>query len=63
MSEIEKVKRYIDKHGAPENPRYSMSVKEALAVAHELGGIEAVNMAFAYGKAKGYQAAKAEVRR
>lgn len=62
MSEIEKIKRYIEKHGAPSNLHYDMSIKEALAVAHELGGIEAVYMAFVYGKAKGYQAAKAEVK-
>lgn len=61
MSEIEKMRSYIEKHGAPSNPRYDMSIKEALAVAHELGGIEAVNMAFVYGKAKGYRAAKTEV--
>ena len=62
MSEIEKIKRYIDKHEVPCNPQYIMTVDEALAVAHELGGLEAVSMAFAYGKAKGYRSAKAEAR-
>ena len=62
MSEVEKIKRYIYKHGAPRDPHYDMSLKEALAVAHEVGGIDAVCMAFVYGKAKGYRAAKAEVR-
>lgn len=63
MSEIEKMKRYIDKYGAPSNPRYSMSMREVLAVAYELGEIDAVNLAFVYGQAKGYRAAKAEVRK
>lgn len=63
MSEIEKIKRYIEKNGAPRNLRYDMSLKEALAVVHGVGGAEAVSMAFAYGKAKGYRMAKAEAQK
>lgn len=59
-TEIEKIKRYIGKHRAPRNPRYDMNMKEALAVTHELTPIEAVNLAFVYGRAKGYRAAKKE---
>ena len=62
MTEIERIKRYIDKYGAPSNPRYDTSVKEVFALAQGMGVIEAISMAFNYGKAKGYRAAKAERR-
>lgn len=63
MSEIEKIKQYICKNVVPNSQRYSMSMNEAIAVAHELDRIEAIEIAFIYGKAKGYKAAKAEMRR
>lgn len=60
MSEIEKVQRYIDKHKVPYNPRYEMPVREVVALAHDLTSLDAVMLAFTYGRAKGYRAAKAE---
>lgn len=60
---IEKIKRYIAKYGAPRNLHYDIGMKAALAIACEVGGIEAIYMAFNYGRAKGYRAAKAEVKR
>ncbi len=62
MSEIEKVQRYISKNKAPSNPRYDANLNEIFAIAHEMSPVEAVNLAFTYGRAKGYRAAKAEVR-
>jgi len=60
MTEIEKIMKYIDKHGAPRNLRYDASIKEVFALANEMGVIEAIHFAFIYGKAKGYRQAQAE---
>ncbi len=62
MSEIEKIRQRVKKNDTPRNPRYSASIEEVLAMATELENIEAVTLAFQYGYAKGYRAAKAEVR-
>ncbi len=59
MSEIEKVKRYINKHEVPKNQHYDALFTEVLAIAREMEPIDAVSFAFAYGRAKGYQMAKA----
>lgn len=60
MTEIEKMQRYIS--NTPEvSSRYCVGTKELFALTKELGGFEAVALAFNYGKAKGYRAAKAEV--
>ena len=66
MTEIEKIKRYIERTKMPETKRYSMNIIETLELARstrgeDSNGIEAVVIAFEYGKAKGYRAAKAEV--
>ena len=66
MTEIEKNKRYIERTKMPETKRYSMNIIETLELARSASGednngIEAVVIAFEYGKAKGYRAAKAEV--
>lgn len=70
MSEIEKMKRYIERtRMSIKNPlQYAMNMREAFELAHMVGtgdalSIEAISMAFNYGKAKGYRAAKAEVRK
>lgn len=63
MSEIKKIEKYVDKHGVPRNKRYDISMKEAIAISREMSAIEAVSLAFVYGRAKGYRAAKAEVLR
>lgn len=61
MSEIEKIKRYIDKTKF-NNDRYSLLFDETIKMAHfaDDSPIEAVLLAFNYGRAKGYRAAKAE---
>lgn len=60
--QIEKITRYIAKSCVPSNPRYDASFIDILALERELGGISALELAFRYGVAKGYRAAKAEVR-
>lgn len=60
MSEVEKIRSYIERYGAPYNPLYVMGMNEVSAVVSEMGPFEAVSLAFTYGKAKGYQAAKKE---
>ena len=63
MTEIEKIKCYIARHKAPIGPRYDANFREVRAMAHQLETVEAIVLAFTYGRAKGYQAAKAEVER
>lgn len=69
MSEIEKMKQYIErtKMGQSKSGPYQMNMKEALELAHQViesvdFPIEVITLAFNYGKAKGYRAAKAERR-
>ncbi len=59
MSEIEKIKAYIKKSNVPRNRRYEASMKEVLAMATEMERVEAVTLAFEYGRAKGFRMAKA----
>ena len=63
MSEIEKMKRYIEITNAGDLPRYEINMAEALELKHYPYIIDAIWLAFSYGRAKGYRAAKAEVRR
>lgn len=67
MSEIEKLQRYIDRtNGAfPRGTPYQMNINEMFALAHMAAEnvTEAICLAFDYGRAKGYRAAKKEVRR
>ena len=58
MSEIEKMRRYIEKSKVPRTPRYDASINEVIAIASEMSPIEAANFAFVYGRAKGYRAEK-----
>ena len=69
MSEIEKMKRYIERTnmGAKNSFQYAMNIREAFELAHmahagDTLSVEAISMAFDYGRAKGYRAAKAEVK-
>ena len=67
MNEIEKMKRYIERTKLSEDDRFYMTLQEAFELtiqAHECNDLpmEIINLAFKYGKAKGYRAAKAERR-
>ena len=57
-NEIQKVKAYIKKHGAPRNMRFDVNLREVFAMAFGLHPIDGVVLAFLYGRAKGYQQAK-----
>lgn len=63
MSEIEKIQRYVARTKKfPEGTPYQMNLLEAFSLAdmsHE-AAIDAICIAFEYGRAKGYRAAKAE---
>lgn len=67
MSEIEKIKRYIERTKVSNADSYKMNVCEVFELARQAkcGVNEAfsvIETAFNYGKAKGYRAAKAERR-
>lgn len=67
MSEIEKMKRYIERTKMDMPTAYSMNILEAFELskqAYVCGDLpfEMISLAFNYGKAKGYRAAKAKVR-
>lgn len=67
MSEIEKMKRYVERTKMEKSDRFYMDMAEAFALANQARGsvdllIEVIALAFNYGKAKGYRAAKAEVK-
>lgn len=67
MSEIEGIQRYIDRTGGPfhRGTPYQMLMKEMFALSHMSGEdpSRAICLAFDYGRAKGYRAAKAEGRK
>lgn len=65
MNEIEKMKRYIERTKMGNAMTYQMSIPEMLNLAHSAAEVptEIVCLAFNYGRAKGYRAAKAEVKR
>lgn len=65
MSEIEKIRQYIDKYSGPHNSRYCIPLREVRVLGElaQVSTYEAICMALSYGQAKGYQAAKAEGRR
>lgn len=63
MTLIKRMQRYIEKSKLPENARYEIRIAEVSEL-HMLSvemPIMAVNLAFDYGRAKGYRMAKAEV--
>lgn len=67
MSEIEKMKRYIERTKLSKNNRFGLNMPEAFELAYQaytMGDlpIEIISLAFDYGRAKGYRAAKAERR-
>ena len=66
MTEIEKMKKYIERTKIREKPTtpYTMCTNEMNAVYQEMQSnpFNAICLLFEYGKAKGYRAAKAERR-
>lgn len=69
MSEIEKMKRYIEltKMNIKNPLQYAMNMREAIELAEMaktsgLFPIDAISLAFDYGQAKGYRAAKAKMK-
>lgn len=66
LSEMDNIQRYIRNTGMPAelSDRYQMDPKELLAIMEGCKGNPgaAALLAFTYGLAKGYRAAKAEVR-
>lgn len=60
MSEIEKIKRYIERTKVPQPERYELGGMEARALRTETDIVDIVYTAFLYGRAKGYRAAQAE---
>ena len=62
MSEIEKMKRYIERTNANISDRYEIELLEVRELTRKPDKADAVYLAFLYGRAKGYRAAKAEVR-
>lgn len=70
MSEIEKIQRYIERTKMDKRltTPYSINLEESFELAKQALScgdfpIEAISLAFNYGRAKGYRAAKAEARR
>ena len=68
MTEIEKMKRYVERTKLKRTDRFGLNAEEALELANQAYSagalpINVINLAFRYGKAKGYRAAKAEARR
>lgn len=63
MSRIEKMEKYIERTGDL-GTMYSLSIVEAQALVEiwKQNRIEAILLAFNYGRAKGYRAARKEVR-
>lgn len=67
MNEIEKMKRYIERTKLNANDRFYLDMPEAFELAAQAQAssdslLEIISLAFKYGKAKGYRAAKAERR-
>ncbi len=64
MNEIEKIKRYIERTKISYPSRYEMSLLEAVVLegAAAENALDAVYIAYLYGRAKGFRSAKAEGR-
>jgi len=66
MSEIEKMKRYIDKTNLPDDPEdkfcFCLGEMKEIGEFAQSDMFHALGLLFKYGKAKGYRAAKAEGR-
>lgn len=69
MTEIEKIERYIARTRIANRERYYLNLIEAIEMADAISVedrvtvADIISLAFNYGRAKGYRAAKAEVRK
>ena len=64
MSEIEKMQKYIERTKIKDaGNTYTMLCKDIVALLNEENQSDAILLAFDYGRAKGYRAAKAEGKR
>lgn len=68
MTEIERIRRYVEREKVSQNSRYDMDMIEGLELskaAYEAEDLPLgiIVLAFNYGRAKGYRAAKAEGRK
>lgn len=68
MTEIEKIQQYIERTNMKRKTqdKYAMNMKEIFELVHKAQGScfpsDAICLAFDYGRAKGYRAAKEEAR-
>lgn len=60
MSEIERIERYIANTKIKESLAVGMRPSEWISISNNGTTLDAVALAFDYGRAKGYRAAKAE---
>ena len=60
MTEIEKIEKYIKQTKISDKCNYCMRVAEWTAIADKGSRIDAVGLAFNFGRAKGYRAAMKE---
>lgn len=65
MSEIEKIQIYIERTKMEDNDDYGMKCGETIALAHitDERPVDAILLAFSYGRAKGYRLAKARAKK
>ena len=65
MSELERIQRYIGQTAIKNRSRYNIGLSEAMAIRLLAGSgktMDAISLAFDFGRAKGYRAAKKEAR-
>lgn len=60
MTEIERIKRYIERTKFPSPDRYELGGRQARALRDETDIVDILYTAFLYGRAKGYRAAMSE---
>lgn len=63
MSELEKIQRYIDNTNLPGLSRYQMGFHDMMGLSEIEETFDRMVMAFEYGLAKGWRAAKASAKK
>lgn len=61
MTEIEKIQKYIDRTKIQDPLKYNLRASEWIAIVNTNDILDAVSLAFNFGRAKGYRAAKKEM--